>query len=156
MLAEPWRVQFLGGICARQRGRSITRFRTYRAGALFAYLVYHARVPHPRETLIAMLWPECTPDAGRNSLSTELSSLRHQLEPPGTATGTILRADRATLQINPEAMTTDVAEFESALKAAVQTTSDLERVALLSRAAEPPARTADDEPAQTDEMARKS
>ncbi|HLV79648.1 MAG TPA: hypothetical protein VKT32_05175 [Chthonomonadaceae bacterium] len=62
-----------------------------------------------------MLWSACGPNAGRDSLSTSLSSLRHQLEPPGVPTGAVLLADRATVQMNPEAVLTDVAEFEAGL-----------------------------------------
>ncbi len=109
----------LGWLRAEQSGRVITRFRTYKTGALLAYLAYHPR-PHPREHLIGMLWPDDTSDAGRNSLSKALSSLRNQLEPPGVPTGTVLRADRATIELNRSACTTDVAEFEAALRAAAR------------------------------------
>ena len=51
-----------------------------------------------------MLWPESYPDPGRNHLSVALSSLRHQLEPPGVPHGAILRADRFSVQLNPEPM----------------------------------------------------
>src|SRR5581483_3417910 len=43
--------------------------------------------------------------------------LRPQLEPPGVPAGAVLLADRATIRLNPEAICTDVAEFEASLKA---------------------------------------
>ena len=61
-----------------------------------------------------MLWPECDPVLGRNSLSQALSSLRHQLEPPGTSTGEVLQADRYMVQLAPDAIRTDVSQFEAA------------------------------------------
>lgn len=49
-------------------------------GALLAYLAYYLDRTHPREVLFELLWPECLPEAGRERLSTELSSLRHLAE----------------------------------------------------------------------------
>src|SRR5205823_708480 len=72
--------------------------------------------------------------AGRNSLNTALSSLRRQLEPPGIPTGTILQADRFTVQLNPAVFLTDVAEFSSALHASERKTSHQEQMQHLMRA----------------------
>src|SRR5262249_38417543 len=72
---------------------------------------------HYREILIEMLWPDISPEAGRNSLSVALSSLRQLLEPTGVDAGRVLRADRFTVQIEPSAIGTDVADFEAALRA---------------------------------------
>lgn len=110
-------IDLLGRLQVRQGGRIINRFRTYKTGVLLAYLAFYPQRPHPREEVIEMLWPECEPALGRNSLSQSLSSLRHQLEPPGVPAGAVLLADRATIRLNPEAICTDVAEFEASLKA---------------------------------------
>jgi hypothetical protein len=115
---EPWRVVLLGGLRAEQGEQAITRFYTYKIGALFAFLAYHRQQAHPREVLIEMLWPDSDPKAGRASLSTALSSLRNQFEPPGTPPNSILRADRFSVGLNPAAITTDAAEFEEAIRAA--------------------------------------
>lgn len=111
-----WHIQLLGGLQARQGERLVSRFQTYKTGALFAYLAFHASQPHPREVLIELLWPEATLESARNSLSVALSSLRRQLEPPGTPTGAVLRSDRSRAQLNPAAITTDVTEFLAAAK----------------------------------------
>src|SRR5579862_9581714 len=80
MIAPLIRIQMLGSFNVQQGERQITRFRYQKAAALLAYLAfYHTRM-HPREELIERLWPEFSPDAGRNNLSNILSSLRHQLE----------------------------------------------------------------------------
>jgi DNA-binding SARP family transcriptional activator len=75
-----------------------------------------------------LFWPECAPEAGRASLSVALSSLRNQLEPPGTPANAVLRADRFSISLNPQAVLTDVADFEAALQAAARAASATERV----------------------------
>src|SRR6266852_8489464 len=112
------RIELLGGLRIAQGDRVITRFRTQKTAALLAYLAFYRERAHPREHLIDLLWPEADLTSGRNSLSIALSSLRHQLEPPGVPHGAILRADRSSVQLNPEAVSTDVAEFELALQKA--------------------------------------
>ncbi|HTE17582.1 MAG TPA: hypothetical protein VK689_04280, partial [Armatimonadota bacterium] len=106
-----WHIQLFGGLMARSADRTATRFRTQKAAALLAYLAFHCREsapPSPREVLVEMLWPEAELDAGRHNLSNALSALRHVLEPPGVPPGTILRTYRATVRLNPAAVSTDV------------------------------------------------
>jgi DNA-binding SARP family transcriptional activator len=65
-----WTIQLLGGLAARSQDRLATRFRTQKAAVLLAYLAFYNalnRPPHPRETLIGLLWPDTDVDAGRNS-----------------------------------------------------------------------------------------
>jgi class 3 adenylate cyclase len=133
---EPWKITLLGGLSAQQPDQTITRFRNRKVAALLAYLAFHLRQAHPREVLIEMLWPETQIDAGRNSLSSALSWLRHQLEPPGTPAGSVLRADRFSVGLNPAMVTTDVPEFERALEAEAKAASAAERVEHLTRAVE--------------------
>jgi len=129
-------IQLFGQFCVRQKERTITRFRTKKAAELLAYLAYYRHRQHAREALIELLWPEESLEAGRNRLSVELNSLRRQLEPPGVPAGAILRTDRTHVQLNPDAYTTDVAEFEAALQAAGQEGEDAGRAALLASAIE--------------------
>jgi predicted ATPase/DNA-binding SARP family transcriptional activator/Tfp pilus assembly protein PilF len=129
-------IQLLGGLCIRQQERQISRFNTHKTGALLAYLAYHRRQAHPREVLIELLWPDRVPQAGRGSLSMALSSLRHQLEPPGVPAGAVILADRFTVQLNPDAVTTDAAEFETALRSAAQARSRSEQGQRLTMAVE--------------------
>jgi len=128
-MQDAWRILLLGGLQAERRGRLVSRFRTQKTAALLAYLVYFCERSHPREVLIEMLWPGCEPTAGRHNLRTALSALRHQFEAPGlAAAGAVLRADHFSVQINPSAVRTDVADFEAALEAAGVAAHDEERV----------------------------
>jgi DNA-binding SARP family transcriptional activator len=114
----------------------VTRFRFRKVGALLAYLAFYAHRSHPRDLLIEILWPGEEWEPARNKLRIALSSLRRQLEPPGVPAGSVLLADRLSVQMNPAAITTDVAQFEAALQAASQASSTTERVQCLIAAAE--------------------
>jgi predicted ATPase/DNA-binding SARP family transcriptional activator/class 3 adenylate cyclase len=135
-----WRIELLGGLRAAQTGdvdgRVISRFRTQKSGELLAYLACHLQRAHGREELIELLWPECDLVAGRNRLSNVLSSLRHQLEPPGVPAGAVLQTDRAFVRLNPAVVVTDVAEFEAALQSAASASSHLEQAQFLTTAIE--------------------
>ncbi|WP_395142882.1 BTAD domain-containing putative transcriptional regulator, partial [Armatimonas sp.] len=133
---EPWRITLFGGLSARQADKTITRFKSQKIAALLAYLALHLRQTHSREFLIELLWPEGTLDAGRNSLSVALSSLRHQFEPPGVPANSVIRADRFSVSLNPVAVTTDVFEFEQAIKEAARGANERDREEQLARAAE--------------------
>jgi DNA-binding SARP family transcriptional activator len=126
-----WRIEMLGWLRAVGENRAVTRFRTHMTGALFAYLAFHPYRSHPREELIERFWPECELEAGRNNLRLALYSLRRQLEPGG-----VILADRQTVQLSPEAVTTDVAAFETTLQAAERAPDCPERAQLLADAVE--------------------
>jgi predicted ATPase/DNA-binding SARP family transcriptional activator len=117
----------LGGLRVLQAEREITRFRTQKNAALLAYLAYYLHRAHPREVLVELLWPWSAPAAGRKSLRVALTSLRHQLEPPGVPQGSVILADQFSIRVNPQTVTTDVAEFERALAAAQESQDDLTR-----------------------------
>src|SRR5947207_77991 len=124
---DPWRVRLFGGLRAQRGEQVITRFKTQKVASLFAYLAFHLRQAHSREILIELLWPESDTPTLRNSLSVALSSLRNQFEPPGIPQGTVIRADRFSVSLNPVTVATDVAAFEQVLKAAARADSALER-----------------------------
>ena len=128
------KIFLFNGLRVQQGEREITRFQTQKTGSLLAFLAYYANRSHPREMLIDMLWPDADINAGRHSLSMALSSLRHQLEPPGVAAGTVIQASRFVVQINAEAITTDVAEFEATLRAAAKARSQTEQTQWLEQA----------------------
>jgi DNA-binding SARP family transcriptional activator len=134
-LEAPWRIELLGWLRARQGARVVTRFGAHAAGALLGYLSYYAQRPHRREELVELLWPECDPEVGRHRLRKALSSLRRELEPAGTVPGSVILADRDTVQLSP-ACVTDVAEFEAALRAAGRAGSSPQGVERLARAVE--------------------
>ena len=130
---QAYRIKLLGKLEVEGNETTITRFRTRKTALLLAYLAYYQDNPASRDVLIETLWPELDCDAARNSLSTALSSLRRQLEPPGVTPGTILIADRYSVQIRPGAVDTDVAEFIRALRDA-NTVTGLEKGGLLEAA----------------------
>jgi predicted ATPase/DNA-binding SARP family transcriptional activator len=130
----PWRIELLGGLWATQGDRVVSRFRTQKTAALLAYLAYFNHRSHPRAALIDLLWPECELDAGRNQLRMALTSLRHQLEPPGVPAGAVIIADRSSVRLNPSAYVTDVAQFEAALQAAQSAGSPTEQSRWLTEA----------------------
>jgi Response regulator containing CheY-like receiver and SARP domains len=113
-----YRVEMLGRFVVRQGSREIVRFRTQKTGALLACLARHRGRSHARDALIERFWPDSELKAARSNLSVALNALRRQLEPPGFAAGDVLIADHARVSLNPAAFTTDVEEFESALRAA--------------------------------------
>jgi DNA-binding SARP family transcriptional activator len=135
-MSAHWRIELLVGLRAQQDDRLITRFSTQKTGALLAYLAFYRDRVHSREVLFELFWPECIPEAGRRSLRVALSSLRHQLEPPGVPQGAVIIADRNSVRLNPVAVTTDVAEFEAALQSAARAKSSVERVQHLTDAVE--------------------
>src|SRR5262249_22301532 len=120
----------------RQAERVITRFRTQKTGALLAYLAYHRQHSQAREVLGEMFWPDATPEVGRHNLSHALSSLRSQLEPPGVPAASVMIADRYSVELNPAAVITDVADFEQAIRTATQARNTPDQMPLLMLALE--------------------
>jgi predicted ATPase/DNA-binding SARP family transcriptional activator len=118
MLNDIWRFRLLGTLEAQQGNVTTDRFRTRKTAALLAYLAFYPHTAHSREELATLLWPDATPELGLKSLGVALSSIRKLLEPPRVPVGTVLIADRRTARFRPEAIQTDVAGFQQALKAA--------------------------------------
>jgi DNA-binding SARP family transcriptional activator len=127
-----WRIDLFGGLRATRGDHLVTRFRTQKTAALLAYLAYHLRRTHAREVLVDLHWPDDDPEAARHKLSVALSWLRHMLEPPGVPDGSVLVTERFSVGLNPGAVTTDVVEFEAALRSAAQAESDSERAEQLA------------------------
>ena len=100
---------------ATREGRTLSRFESSRVVALLARLALFPRRSHPREELVELLWPEVERDVALVRLRHTLRTLRQPLE-LGLPAGSVLIADRTSIRINPEAITTDVAQFERALK----------------------------------------
>ncbi len=134
MVDVAWQIELFGRLCLKQGEQAVTRFRTHKTGALLAYLAYFLGRSHVREVLIDLFWPEDDLEAGRNSLRVALNALRQTLEPPGTPPGSVLLTDRTHVQLNPAVCSTDVAQFDSALRAETLAATDAERIALLRTA----------------------
>jgi predicted ATPase len=110
-----WRITLLGSVEARREGVTLSHFESTRAIALLARLALFSRRAHPREELIELLWPDVEREVALVRLRHTLRTLRQPLE-VGLPAGSVLVADRLAVRINPDAVTTDVAEFERALK----------------------------------------
>src|ERR1700689_200271 len=107
-------IEMFGGLRVRVAGQETVRFRTRKVGWLLAYLALRPGRPCTREQLVDVLWPEMDLEAGRDNLSTVLSSLRRHL---GSADGA-LQADRTHVWLEPKAVFTDIGECESLLSRA--------------------------------------
>src|ERR1051326_8271651 len=129
-----WSIQLFGRLRLTSGERTVDRFRTQKAASILAYLAYHHHRSHPREALIDLLWPDAEIESARHSLSLALSSLRHQLEPPGIPPGSVIVADRYSVELNPEAFSTDVMEFERALRTAAQSPEESTKARALEAA----------------------
>src|SRR5690349_8830128 len=127
-------IQLLGGLRVTLAGSDEAPALPRKIGGLLAYLACYLHRAHSREALIELFWPEADLEAGRASLRTALPLLRRLLEPPGVPPGSFLLADRQTVRLDPERVTTDVAEFEHDLQAATRAASPGAQVALLERA----------------------
>jgi len=88
------------------------------SGGLLAYLALHLNKSHTREELATVFWPDEDPQTALQRLRKTLHVLRRQLEQAPFAEGEILLAARATVQLSPEIVRTDVIEFEEALRRA--------------------------------------
>ena len=118
MLIHAWYIQLLCNLAARRNGSQVSRFQTQKTAELLAYLAFYSSQNHERDVVMEVLWPNVDPEQGRNRLKQALSSLRRQLEPPGTPSGAVLVATRIRIQINPAAVETDVRAYQSALRSA--------------------------------------
>ena len=127
------RIALLGNVRVCLPDREITRFRTHKTSALLGCLALRLPARLDREMLVEWFWPGLKSEAARNNLSTALSSLRAQLEPPNTK-GRILLADRLQVGLNPEAVVTDVMEFERFLDDARVAEAEGTRAGLLEQA----------------------
>ncbi|MDX1932497.1 MAG: BTAD domain-containing putative transcriptional regulator [Capsulimonadales bacterium] len=131
----PWNLAFFGGLRATRSDRTITRFRSWKFGALLAFLAMHPDRLHTREELTEMLWPESDPDSGRTNLRAALSWLRRQFEDDGEEGRFLVTQGNTHVRLQPECFTTDVAAFERRLRTAAQpNVSTEERRALLEDA----------------------
>lgn len=92
------------------------RFSTQKTAALLATLALSPGKPFPREVLIDRFWADALVEDGRRSLRVALATLRRVLEPTGIPTGTVICATRESVSISADAVTTDVQEFDRAVR----------------------------------------
>jgi len=126
---EPvWKVELFGGVRAVRGDTAVGRFRVQKAASLLGYLAYYRR-PHARELLIEHFWEDDDPATGRHKLSVALSALRQVLEPADVPDGAVIEADRNTVRLAPGSVSTDVEQFEDALRLAADSSDRPEYLA---------------------------
>ena len=105
-----WHLRLLGDLSLQRNGREFRRLRAQKYAHLLAYLALNQNRAHAREELIEIFWPEEPILKARTCLRTALSSLRRQLDCPEL----FLDGARDTVRLNPNAISTDVQQFELA------------------------------------------
>ncbi len=105
------RLSTLGGLVLHQDGQLHTGPAAQRRRlALLAVIASAGRRGVGRDRLLALLWPGSEAEAARHSLYQALHAIRRSLGGDDVFLGS------ATLQLNPERMTSDVAEFVDAVE----------------------------------------
>ena len=133
MLQDQWRICLLGKLQVQGDQTRLTHLAMRRVGVLLSYLVVRAPNPVPREELLALLWPEESPEIARNRLRVLLSGLRRNLEPPDTPSASVLATEGHAVRLVPSAFTSDYHDFLEALHMA-RTAEEAEAIRLLEKA----------------------
>ncbi len=107
----------------------IEHFETRRSALILAKLALAPSRICTRDEMAELLWPDDYLDATRNRLRQELARLRRVL---GDA-GEIFEATRESLKLNLEVASTDVQEYESVVRSALQVADPDERLARLQK-----------------------
>lgn len=128
------RIELLGELRVVHGDHAITRFRTHKAAGLIAYLALFLRQVHPRERIADLFWPDKEPEAGRQNLTTILTSLRRQLEAAGLSAQDVLLSDRQVVRLNPACVTTDIDEFDRLLASASKERDPAYQATILEKA----------------------
>src|SRR5437667_3973229 len=105
-------IRLLGDFSLIYADRQVTSLNTMRLQSLLAYLVLHRDVPHQRQHLAFLVWPDATEAPARNNLR----QLLHQLRQAFPAVEHFLSADAQLLHWHPVTPCyLDVAAFEQTL-----------------------------------------
>jgi predicted ATPase/DNA-binding SARP family transcriptional activator len=127
-------IEMLGQLRLRRGDAVPLPLQRQKATALLAYLAFHSRHPHPREVLIELLWPEEDPEESRPKLRSQIYILRELLASLERPADSLLVAGRTTVHLDPDAFTTDVAQFQAALRSAARAVDPTERAGWLETA----------------------
>ncbi|RYX86226.1 NACHT domain-containing protein [bacterium] len=136
-MMQECRIRLLGRLQFERGNQSHTRFRTQKTASLLAYLALHPG-QQPRELLAGLIWPDDAPEAGRHSLRTAFSSLRQQLETPQSASDggsdDLFESNRFALGLKSGTFSTDVGDFDAAIRGVHRASNDDERAQWYSKA----------------------
>ncbi len=134
-------LSLLGPFQARIADHTMTGFATDKARALLVYLAIEAGIPHRRESLATLLFPDWPDREALNNLRKTLFRLRTALDTvvPGVSDRVLIIA-RSTIELIPSAVWLDVVEFQNVVHHTLrkdrltdQDLDDLERVVMLYR-----------------------
>lgn len=129
-----WRISLFGALSVKTDGPVVDRFEHRKAAALLACLAFTPQRIRSREELMEMLWPEEDPEATRVRFRQTLLNLRRTLDATGNPSEELLLSDRTFVRLNPDQISTDVAEFETTLAMAARQNSASGRAETLQRA----------------------
>ena len=125
-MANSWRIDLFGSLIVRKQEVRITHFRTSRSAVLLAYLACQPGMAFSRDSLGELLWPDEDPCKQRDRLRHEISLLRKQL-----GNSIFETSGRLKIALAP-GHTSDIAEFDVALRSAAHTSGSLRISALQS------------------------
>ncbi|MBS1715002.1 MAG: winged helix-turn-helix domain-containing protein [Armatimonadetes bacterium] len=131
----PWRIEMLGGLRARHSDIVVQKFQTQKTGALLAYLALEIGKTVPRDKLASLIWSDGDTVALRNRLNQAVSSLRRQLEAPGSGVGRVFISDHQVLGLDPNSVSSDVVEFETQIEKAQSMPKGADKLKALETAA---------------------
>lgn len=103
------RIELLGRLRVVHQGQVFDSFPRAKAGALLGILALRPRQQHPREVLVEALWPDHSPEVGRERLRRALHWLRQSL-----AGATFIESDARAIWLLQDTQT-DLRELERRL-----------------------------------------
>jgi len=113
-------VHLLGDLQVVLGGRPVSRWVSGRGRAVFEYLVVHRHTRVRRERLMAVFWPDASPDAARNSLNVAIHGLRQSLRAAAGEQPVVVHSDGSYLIEPGLDLWVDVEVFEELVKSARQ------------------------------------
>jgi TolB-like protein/DNA-binding SARP family transcriptional activator len=108
-----FRLKLLGGFELRSASGAAIALAARKPALLLAYLALRPAQPHGREALAGLFWGDSDEVQARNSLRQALAVLRQHLR---SGDGVLVTPEAETVAVVGDALTTDVAELERALK----------------------------------------
>ena len=95
-------ISLLGPFQVTLEGEAVTHFGSDTACALLAYLALHPGVPHRRDALAGLLWPEHVDTRARHNLRAALSRLRTAIDDRKTD-APLLKVEQQTILFSEDA-----------------------------------------------------
>lgn len=129
-------LHLLGPFQALDHQNPLTSFATDKVRALLVYLAMEADIPHRRESLATLIYPDADNQQAIANLRKTLYRLRTALDQHSTALSkALLTITRSTIQLNPAALQLDATKFRHTITHRLSknrlTEDDLEQLALV-------------------------